>query len=170
MTTHLQSQNSSGLAPLCLPQFTSPTRVTETHWVKGEKYIACVHACMHASTQALSSWEQSGIQRPAHSAVWTEPWERERRRRGGGFKELQQLQCRSQRNMLKSGSTAHSPIHTYPQPLCRPPSHCIFPLSQSTLKPLNVTSYDCNLLSLWTLIFFASRSVLEMFSIGPFIS
>lgn len=65
-----------------LPQFTSPTQVTETHWVKGENYIVSVHACMPASTQPLSSWEQSRIQRPEHSTVWTEPWERQRMGRG----------------------------------------------------------------------------------------
>lgn len=79
---------------------------------------ACMHACIHAGLILLGAKRdpETSTFRSVDGAMGEGET-----RRGGGFKDLQQLQCRSQRNMLKSGSTAHSPIHTYPQPLCRPP-------------------------------------------------
>lgn len=69
---------------------------------------ACMHACIHAANILL------GAERDPETSTFrsVDRAMGERERWGGGFKELQQLQCRSQRNMLKSGSTAHSPIHT----------------------------------------------------------
>lgn len=127
----------------------TPTRVTKTHWVKGEKYIVCVHACMPASTQSLSSWELSRIQRPVHSTVWTEPLGEEE------ALELQGLWWKSQGKWFKSSSTANPPIHTHTHTISplRTPLAVFFSTVTSALKAIKCNmkaSYDYNLLSLWS--------------------
>ena len=131
----------------------------------------CMHACIHACVQAaiiLLGAEQDPETSTFHS-VDRAMGERERRRRGGGgFKELQG--CKSQRNMLKSGCTAYSPIHTHTISLAPLQTSCctgcfFSTLSHSAVKALQCdikASYDCHRLSLWSLIFFALGSVLKM--------
>lgn len=94
-------------------------------------YFVSVHACMPASTQPLSSWELSRIQRPVHSTVCEHrQWGEE-----GVSKNSRGLQCKSQRNMFECGPAACSPIshiHSHGMWL-------LFFLSLQRHKPLKVT-------------------------------
>lgn len=119
-----------------------------------------MRACIHAAIILLGTEQE-----PATSTFHSVNTEIAR-----GFKELQGLQCKSQRNMLKCDSAANSPIHTNTLPLRRPPSQGFFPLSHSILKAIKhntKASYDCIFYNCVT--FFALGSVLKMFRIGQFI-
>lgn len=143
--------------PLSLPRpslSASPLRVTGAHWVKGEKHIVCVHACVPASTQPLSSWDQ--ILKPVHSRL-EEPLREGKR----DFMQLQGLQCKSQGTTLEPDSAHLSSINTE-KPLQMLHNHCrvlffvsfffFFPLSYPApgAIPCNKkASHDFDLVSFW---------------------
>lgn len=70
-----------------------------------------MRACIHAAIILLGA-EQDPETSAFHSVD-------EATGSGGVFKQLQGLQCKSQGNMLKSGSAAFPPIHTHTVALCR---------------------------------------------------
>lgn len=108
MSTLQQSQNSHGLAPfrLMLAFSVHNLYLSDQNSLGQRGKIHCVCACMHAcsaSTQSLSSWELSGIQRPVHSTVWTQPWEEE-----GGLQTTSGVTVQISRD----SATEHSHTHT----------------------------------------------------------
>lgn len=116
-----------------------------------------MRACIHAAIILLGA-EQDPETSAFHSVD-------EAAGSGGVFKQLQGLQCKSQGNMLKSGSAAFPPINTHTVALCRvfffffSPSH----FALKSIKCNTKASYDFNLVSLRSLIFLALGSVLKMF-------
>lgn len=119
-----------------------------------------MRACIHAAI-ILPGTEQDPETSAFHSVD-------EATGREGVFKQLQGLQCKSQGNMLKSGSAAFPPINTHTAASLQATlvEFSFFILSHFALKSIKCNmkaSYDFNLVSLRSLIFFASGSVLKMF-------
>lgn len=136
-----------------VPRPLFPTQVTKTSLgERGKWHCMCVCACMRACihTAIIPSGASAGPREQYIPQCGQDRGEME-----GEFKQLQGLQCKSQKNMFRSGSTAVPPIHTYIQtvwqkkPQHTPPHRVFF----STYYALQVTecnkkaSCDCIILS-----------------------
>lgn len=133
MIIRLQSQNSPGLALLftypCLPPIQIPNSSDQNSLGKRLKSsFVCVHACVHASTQSLSSWDLSRIQRPVHSTVWTQPWGEE------GTSQNSRGCSANLRGICLIVVLCTLPYTQYPQPLLSLSFSFFYPPSHSALK------------------------------------